>query len=196
MASLRQILNRPLFGTKVIPADARVDPSLFSEEEFPVHCAKCEYLLRGLPGAICPECGTPFDRGRLLVQEYVDLKRKGYFYRRYSRWLWAIVIGYYLVRFGAHRVHALILNRLTTVSNPGAATTAIEHLALLVRFMLVADLLMLVAFLVPIFLMLRQSRRLASKRKRIVSAIEKAQLTPDQPLGFGHAGSGALGRSR
>ncbi len=68
---LARWLNRPLFGPRVIPARARANPELLPEEEFPVHCPGCGYLLRGLPGAICPECGTPFDRGRLLVEQYV-----------------------------------------------------------------------------------------------------------------------------
>jgi hypothetical protein len=66
-----EFLNQPLFGTKVIPRNARVDASLFSEEEFPVYCPKCKYQLRGLPDSRCPECGEPFERGRLLVLQYV-----------------------------------------------------------------------------------------------------------------------------
>ena len=68
---LWSVLNKPLFGTRVIPRDAAVDPKHFSEDEYPVHCPKCGYLLRGLPDGRCPECGTPFERGRLLVQQYV-----------------------------------------------------------------------------------------------------------------------------
>jgi hypothetical protein len=64
-------LHRPLFGTRVIPRDATVDPTLFPEEEYPVYCPKCGYLLRGLPDGKCPECGTEFARGRLLVRQYV-----------------------------------------------------------------------------------------------------------------------------
>jgi hypothetical protein len=48
-----------------------VDADRFPEDEFPVYCPKCDYLLRGLRDERCPECGTPFDRGRLLVQQYV-----------------------------------------------------------------------------------------------------------------------------
>ena len=67
---LYEILTRPLFGTGVIPKDAAVDPALFPEEEFPVYCPKCDYLLRGLPDGKCPECGRPFQRGQLLVRQY------------------------------------------------------------------------------------------------------------------------------
>jgi hypothetical protein len=55
----------------IIPPETRVDPSPFSEDEFPVFCSKCDYLLRGLPDSRCPECGREFDRGRLLVDQYV-----------------------------------------------------------------------------------------------------------------------------
>lgn len=55
----------------IIPPETKVDPSAFSEDEFPVVCPKCEYLLRGLPDGRCPECGRPFERGRLLVEQYV-----------------------------------------------------------------------------------------------------------------------------
>jgi len=30
-----------------LPADARVDAAQFPEDQFPVHCSNCEYLLRG-----------------------------------------------------------------------------------------------------------------------------------------------------
>lgn len=48
-----------------------LDPQLYPEEEFPVHCPRCGYELRGLPHPRCPECGTPFDRAALLAIEYL-----------------------------------------------------------------------------------------------------------------------------
>ncbi len=68
---LRRQLTKPLFRTRFIPDDASVDPTLLPEDEFPVHCVKCRYALRGLDDGRCPECGTPFERGRLLVRQYV-----------------------------------------------------------------------------------------------------------------------------
>lgn len=62
--------HRPALNA-MIPPDARVDPDRFPEEEFPLYCPACDYLLRGLPGNRCPECGQAFDRGRLLVEQYV-----------------------------------------------------------------------------------------------------------------------------
>ncbi|MBU0641471.1 MAG: hypothetical protein KKB50_21635 [Planctomycetes bacterium] len=64
-------LNHPLFGTKVIPKGAEVDPARFPEDEFPVYCPKCSYTLHGLPDDRCPECGEPFQRGALLVRQYI-----------------------------------------------------------------------------------------------------------------------------
>ena len=55
----------------MIPRKGRVNPDLFPEEEYPTWCLKCEYLLRGLKEDRCPECGQEFDRGHLLVKEYV-----------------------------------------------------------------------------------------------------------------------------
>jgi hypothetical protein len=54
-----------------IPPETRVDPSLFPEENYPVFCPECDYLLRGLPDNRCPECGREFERGGLLVEQYV-----------------------------------------------------------------------------------------------------------------------------
>ena len=71
LAKVSRLLYRPLFGTFVVPKDARVDPALFSEEDFPVFCPKCRYSLRGLRDGLCPECGQPFERGGLLVRQYV-----------------------------------------------------------------------------------------------------------------------------
>jgi len=58
-----------------LPADARVDPALFTEAEYPVFCMQCGYELRGLHATRCPECGREFDRGQLLVDQYVRCQR-------------------------------------------------------------------------------------------------------------------------
>jgi hypothetical protein len=91
-----------MFGTRVIPRDATVDPTLFSEEEYPVYCPKCEYLLRGLPDGKCPECGTAFERGRLLVRQYV-VDWSGATWRRMAAGRWAgrlLVVGAALILLG------------------------------------------------------------------------------------------------
>ena len=68
---ISRIFRKPLFGTRVIPHDARVDPAAFPEDDYPIWCPKCGYVLKGLPQDRCPECGQEFDRGRLLVWQYV-----------------------------------------------------------------------------------------------------------------------------
>jgi len=55
----------------VIPPETRVDPARFPETGFPVHCPACEYQLQGLAGHRCPECGRAYERGRLLVEQYL-----------------------------------------------------------------------------------------------------------------------------
>ncbi len=67
----RRLLRYRTAYKRIIPPETRVDPALFPEEEFPVVCPKCSYLLRGLPDNRCPECGREFDRGRLLVEQYL-----------------------------------------------------------------------------------------------------------------------------
>ena len=66
---LARLLQRPLFGTQVIPRDARLNLGLLPEDQFPLYCDKCGYLLRGLPGDRCPECGTDFARHRLMLKQ-------------------------------------------------------------------------------------------------------------------------------
>ncbi len=53
----------------------RVDPDLFAEDEYPVYCLTCGYHLRGVGAPRCPECGTEFDRGQLLVDFYARGQR-------------------------------------------------------------------------------------------------------------------------
>jgi hypothetical protein len=68
---LNELLNRPLFGTKPDSRAEQVNPTHFSEHEFPIFCPTCRYQLRGLPDGRCPECGEEFTRAKLLVEEYL-----------------------------------------------------------------------------------------------------------------------------
>jgi len=68
---LHRLFGYHIVHGEIIPPDTQVDPESFPEKDFPLFCPVCDYMLRGLPTERCPECGTPFDRGRLLVQQYV-----------------------------------------------------------------------------------------------------------------------------
>lgn len=91
----RAVLHRAVHFLS-LPADTRVDPSLFPEDEFPVYCPSCDYLLRGLSDSRCPECGTPFDRGRLLVAQYVVEQGRRQ-WPQVSKWArWTLTLSYAL----------------------------------------------------------------------------------------------------
>ncbi|MGE0479990.1 MAG: hypothetical protein AB7Q17_05905 [Phycisphaerae bacterium] len=62
-----------LFG--YIPAGLEVDPAAFPETEFPVACLECGYMLHSIAQGRCPECGTAFSRGNLLVRIYARGER-------------------------------------------------------------------------------------------------------------------------
>jgi hypothetical protein len=72
--NLRRLVQHRWYKDAIIPPETRVDPSGFPEEEFPVYCPRCSYLLTGLAGSCCPECGREFDRGRLLVERYLLMR--------------------------------------------------------------------------------------------------------------------------
>lgn len=74
---------------QIVPPDAKVDPSSFPEDKYPVYCPACGYLLRGLTCDRCPECGKQFDHGRLLVEQYVIGQGERERNRRslYAKWM-------------------------------------------------------------------------------------------------------------
>lgn len=90
---LRKLFPSAIRHGRVIPEDARVDPGQFPPDEFPLYCPNCDYLLRGLEVNRCPECGRPFDPGRLLVEQYVihSAGRRSRGIRRIGNWL--LVLG-------------------------------------------------------------------------------------------------------
>ena len=73
---------------EVYPRGTEVDPALFPESEYPVRCLDCGYALVGLPDGRCPECGSPFARGLLLVETYARVRLpRGDKRRRIARYL-------------------------------------------------------------------------------------------------------------
>lgn len=127
--ALWHLLRRPLFGTIVIPKDARVDPAQFPEDQFPVHCVKCGYWLRGLPDGRCPECGEPFERGRLLVRQYVHgriaRRRKRALVYRVRHYCAIAFWGCYLIPVGT-MVAALLASELVPPNSPGMTVRMIR----------------------------------------------------------------------
>jgi len=165
--SLWRLLNRPLFGTKVIPPNARVDPSLFSEEDFPVYCPKCDYPLRGLVDPRCPECGEPFDRGRLLVLQYVTGRTPRY--KRLQKILsWSSTAAILLVfglDFGGQYLLGRLLINFTTFSAPG------DRFILIVRGMRFVQILLLAVLLSEGVVWIALYRANRQKRRQIIEQI-------------------------
>jgi hypothetical protein len=74
-----------------IPKGTAVDPDAFPEDAFPVQCLECGYSLRGLPDGNCPECGTPFERGVVLVDMYARGRLPRY--DRARDWSWRLRVS-------------------------------------------------------------------------------------------------------
>ncbi len=76
----------------------RIDPAEFPEDVLPVWCMQCGYELRALPEPRCPECGTPFDRGELLVEQYARMRRpqNNWFYWAFRMSLWAGIAAQFI----------------------------------------------------------------------------------------------------
>jgi len=129
---LRKLLRYRVVSGEVIPPDARVDPECFPESQFPLYCPECDYLLRGLPTERCPECGSPFDRGRLLVQQYVIERGKRLWKRTGKYAKWAGIIGFLLSFAPTLALFSLSLS----LANAAALTALIDSLVKLVPFVL------------------------------------------------------------
>jgi len=178
LASLAGLLNRPLFGTRVIPRDARVNPSLFSEDEFPVYCPDCSYLLRGLPEPVCPECGTPFDRGRLLVEEYVDRGSRASMWRRGEVRLLMVAYGGLFLCVLLHAASWLYFKHLASTARIGTTSTSAppDRMALILSIRWLLSVLVLLIMVAAGVIALIKYRRTAAKRERILQAMQ-----PEQP---------------
>ncbi|MFH1107863.1 MAG: hypothetical protein V1790_01505 [Planctomycetota bacterium] len=165
-------LNRPIFGTRVIPSDAVVDPTRFPEDKFPTCCDACGYLLRGIPDGNCPECGRPFARGRLLVMQYVI--KYGWTSWRGSRSAkWArvlLVIG--VTMYAIPAVAAVILILLVKTQPQPQVWSMVDFMVKVIgianRLLLVTGLLLM---LISGALALTQIRRCAAQRRALLCAI-------------------------
>ena len=172
-ARISAALGRPLFGTRVIPRDARVDPALFADAEFPIYCRACEYNLRGLPDGPCPECGTPFERGRELVASYVT--------NPLGRW-WRTPHGRWLIRFTVLGMIAMGLELGNSIpywillwrsDQTGAPPPRYgSNIAAGLRYLGYGlEVTAFLAVLCCLFLVYRGFKRIADKRRRVIAAI-------------------------
>lgn len=101
IAVLRRILSSVRSTIRAwlrIPArGARVDSAAFPEDEYPVFCQRCGYELRGVAEGRCSECGQEFERGALLIEQYVrqtpPRTNARYRYSRWVNWLANILIA-------------------------------------------------------------------------------------------------------
>jgi hypothetical protein len=175
---LTGLLQRPILGTRVVPRDARLNLNLLPEEEFPIVCEKCGYLLRGLPECRCPECGTDFDRGALLLRQYVhkwfDGMTRTTATGRVIRWLcWtgvALVVlnltGLLAVGLGGQRV-------LKSTRRVSAMTLSkgVEFLKLIEHLLWLIELLLLVCILAGLAWASNEIRKRLRKRRRVIEAV-------------------------
>lgn len=184
VSRISQFLHRPLFGTRVIPRDASVDPALFPEDEFPVYCSKCAYLLRGLRDGACPECGKNFRRGQLLVTQYV-------FGRGYSPWkraragrlcAWSLRIGVLLVIASLVGGVALVLYLRRT--GPAQAAIALDNALRWsdIFFTVTVAASVLCAFSGTVYL-LWFIRLMRPRRRRVIEAIPAGDTATNKQSG-------------
>jgi len=164
LSQLGDLLRRRREDLRLVPSDARVDPDQFPEHDFPVHCPECGYLLRALPEPRCPECGRPFDRGRLLVEKYVGgngvppHRKKGAFW-----WGW---IGVWLV------VIASLVSNLDPLFDwlgfPSGSSLR-DMIDRLVYFASLAGLLLLLS---AYWFERRKHRQLRTRQKQVLEAVK------------------------
>lgn len=161
----------------IIPPETRVDPAAFSEDEFPVVCPQCNYQLRGLPHNTCPECGRPFDRGRLLVEQYVIERGKRHrcqTHKALNLAMWFIVAAVGVLSLAAMRVYKLILDRI--VQGRLGSTRPLTSILTSVLYSTVA----IAAVLLPIAYAIRKPEAKASQlAKRVFEGIDR-----DDPVFF------------
>lgn len=115
---LSKLFGYHMVQGEIIPPDARVDPAHFPENEYPLFCPTCDYMLRGLPTERCPECGHTFDRGRLLVEQYV-LEQGKRLWKQTGKYAQALLVMGFLLS-----VVPLVLARVASaLVKPTAMTT-------------------------------------------------------------------------
>jgi len=173
-----ETLNRPLFGTRVIPPGVAVPAVDFPEDEYAVFCPGCDYLLRGLASEQCPECGRPFNRGQLLVDQYVrERDHRVWKQGGIGRWagrIAAFVLGFLLIYIAAAHLAALCLPWLGRTMTKATARQVDAWVSLVQtahELMWWGQLVLLAILLASVGVWLRAARRNARKRRRILDAL-------------------------
>lgn len=166
---IRKLLPPRLIDGQVVPPDARVDPAGLPEDQFPVYCAKCRYLLRGLTSDRCPECGTPFDRGRLLVEQYVFSPERWQWSRSWKYAKWAMVIGY--APMAGFLIFACSMQFLVDPSTQ--PTISFDTMITIGRVMMVSMMAGVACSVVCVALLVRLAVVTKKKRLLVFKAIDK-----------------------
>lgn len=168
-ASRKWLRGYRLAYGQVIPPEARVNPGEFPEEEYPVYCPDCDYLLRGLPdNHCCPECGRPFERGRLLVEQYVIEGGKRHWRQINKYATWTLVIAIILIV-----VPALVLS----IPSLMISVLGLDYFFQLVKVAMAVMALAFVLLCVSLYLSFRWRRLSHKKCKKIYEAIDQTGLS-------------------
>lgn len=177
MSRFFAFLRRPLFGTTSVPAGARVNPDLFDDAAFPVTCPHCTYLLQGLPEPRCPECGQPFDRGRLLVEQYVTREAPSWQAHptRRKRAALLAVAAFALIVARPVGEYLLILLR-------GSGPALWSQIELYGRICTVVGALLFAGMAMFGLLEIRHYRRHAERRAAILQALRGLDATPAESV--------------
>lgn len=152
---------------------ARLDPSDFDPDEFPVVCLECGYELRGEELGYCPECSTIYDRGRLLVRMY--LRRETVRRSPTHRWGWRLfVVGLFIY---LAPVIVTVLGQLMQSYLPEHAMRVTPSwfnfaatIKLIMRFFIISKITGYICFVAGVLLFSRTPVECFSKRRKKLNA--------------------------
>ena len=171
LSRIRRILYYPLWG-HVVPRDAKVDPKRFPEDEFPVWCPKCRYLLRGISDGRCPECGSPFEMGRLLVRQYVREWGLPSQHRLRKVWITCSSIGLVITALSGGAAVAI------GISLPFASTADIASRAAWLKSLLPCAAAGIIMYFGTQGFLLATAIRGRAKRRQVLAALATSASTP------------------
>lgn len=181
--ALAHLLQRPLLGTRVVPRDSQLDLDLLPEDEFPIFCETCGYLLRGLPDGRCPECGNSFERSHLLLRQYVhewfDVLLRTTLTGRVILWsTWAglalvvlNLLGMLAVAFGGGLLFRFPASVGTSPNTPATLEKMRDGLFLAEKLIWAAEGLILLTILLGFTWAARRIRKRLHQCRRVLDAI-------------------------